>query len=55
MKYGLSDIEICSSSRFGSVSETLSNCHVWGFMAYVLEPNLHKPGVKIAKCATRSL
>ena len=40
MKSGLSAIEICSRSRFDPVSEILSNCHVWGFATYVLEPTL---------------
>ena len=31
------------------MSETLRNCHVWGFLKYVLEPKLQKPGVKIPK------
>ena len=47
MQSGLSAIEIWSRSRFESVSETLSNCHVWGCTIYVLEQNLRKPGVKI--------
>ena len=54
MHYGLSAIEIWSSSRFEPVSETLSNCHVWGCPAYFLEPKLQKPGVKIPKWAPRS-
>ena len=54
MQYGLSAIEIWSRSRFESVSETLSNCHVWGCPIYVLEPKLQKPGVKIPKWAPRS-
>ena len=29
------------------MSETLSNCHVWGCPTYVLEPKLQKPGVKV--------
>ena len=37
------------------MSETLSNCHVWGCPTYVLEPKLQKPGVKIPKWAPRSL
>ena len=45
----LSSIEIWSSSGFEPVSETLSNCHVWGFPTYVLESKLQKPGVKIPK------
>ena len=47
MHSGLSSIEIWSRSRFEPVSETLSNCHVWGCTTYVLEPKLKKPGVKI--------
>ena len=31
----------------------LSNCHVWGCPAFVLEPKLQKPGVKIPKWAPR--
>ena len=54
MQSGLSAIEIWSRSRFEPVSETLSNCHVWGCPTYVLEPNLQKPWVKIPKLAPRS-
>ena len=53
-KSGLSNIEIWSGSRFEPVSETLSNCHVWGFPTRVLEPKLQNPRVKIPKWATRS-
>ena len=49
MKYGISAIEIYSRSRFDMVSETLSNCYVWGFNIYVLEPKLQNHGVKIPK------
>ena len=45
----LSAIEIWSRSRFELVSETLSNCHVWGCPTYFLEPKLQKPVVKIPK------
>ena len=44
---------MCSRSRFEPVLETLSNCHVWGFPKYFLEPKLHNPGVKIPKWAPR--
>ena len=54
MQSGLSAIEIWSRSRFEPVSETLSNCHVWGFPTYVLEPKLQKPGVKIPRWDPRS-
>ena len=54
MKTGLSTIEIWSRSRFEPVSKTLSNCQVWSFPKYVLEPKLQKPGVKIPKLAPRS-
>ena len=54
MQSGLSAIEIWSRSRFEPVKETLSNCHVWGCPTYVLEPKLHKPGVKIPKWDPRS-
>ena len=54
MQSGLSDIEICLRSRFEPVSETLSNCHVWGCPTYVLETKLQNPGVKIPKWAPRS-
>ena len=40
MQSELSAIEIWSRSRFEPVSETLSNCHVWGCPTYVLEPKL---------------
>ena len=36
------------------MSETLSNCHIWGFPTYVLEPKLQKHGVKIPKWDPRS-
>ena len=49
MQSGLSAIKIWSRSRFYPVSETLSNCSVWGCPTYVLEPKFHKPGVKIPK------
>ena len=55
MQYGLSVIEIFSSSRFEPVSETLINFHVWGCPTYVLEPKLHNPVVKTPKWNPRSL
>ena len=36
------------------MSETLSNCHVWGCPIYVLEPKFQKPGAKIPNWAPRS-
>ena len=36
------------------MSETLSNCHVWGCPTYVLEPKLQNPVVKIPKWDPRS-
>ena len=54
MQSGLSAIEIWSMSKFEPVSETLSNCHVWGCPTYFLEPKLQKPGVNIPKWDTRS-
>ena len=54
MQSGLSAIEILSRSRFESVSEIISNCHVWGCPTYVLEPKLQNPGVKIPKWDPRS-
>ena len=54
LQSGLSAIEIWSRSRFETVSETLSNCHVWGCPTYILEPKLQNPGVKILKWAHRS-
>ena len=54
MQSGLSAIEIWSSSRFEPVSETLSNCCIWGCPTYVLEPKFQNPGVKIPKWDTRS-
>ena len=53
MQSGLSIIEIWSSSNFDTVSETLSNCHVWVCQTYVLDPKLQNPGVKIPKWAPR--
>ena len=55
MQSVLSAIEIFSRSRFDSVSETFSNCHVWGCPAYVLEPKLQKTGLNITKWAPRIL
>ena len=54
MQSGLSAIEMWSRSRFEPVSETLSNCQVWGCPTYVLEPKLQKSGVKIHKWFPRS-
>ena len=54
MQSGLSAIEIWSRSKFEPVSETLRKFHVWGFPTYVLEPKMHKPGVKIPKWDHRS-
>ena len=54
MHYGLSAIEIWSRLRFEPVSETLSNCHVWGCPTYVLEPKLQNPGLNIPNWAPRS-
>ena len=42
MQSVLSAIEICSMSSFEPVSETLSNCNVWGCPTYVLEPKFQK-------------
>ena len=53
MHSGLSAIEIWSSSRFEPVSETLSNCHVWGCTTYILEPKLNNTGVNITKWDSR--
>ena len=49
-----SAIEIRSSSIFEPVSENLSNCNVWGYPTYVLEPKLQKSGAKIPKWDPRS-
>ena len=46
---GLSAIEIWS--RFEPVSETLSNCHVWGCPTYVLEPILRVYGGAVEEAA----
>ena len=54
MQSGLSAIEVWSRSRFEPVSETLSNCHIWGGLTYVLEPKLQNPGVNIPKWDPRS-
>ena len=34
--------------------ENFSNCNVWGFPAYELEPKLNNPGAKIPKWDPRS-
>ena len=54
MQSVLSAIEIWSRSRFEVVSETLSDCHIWGCPTYALETKFHNPGVKIPKWAPRS-
>ena len=54
IKSGLYDIEIWLSSRLEPVSETLSNCHVWDYITYILELKLQKPGVNIPKRSSRS-
>ena len=36
------------------MSETVSNCHVWGCPTYVLEWKLHNPGLNIPKWYTIS-
>ena len=46
MQSEFSAIEIWSRSILEPLSETLSNCHVWGCPTYALEPKLQKPGVK---------
>ena len=55
MQYGLFAIEIWSWSRFERVSQTLSNCHVWGCPTYVLEQKFQNTGVNIPKWYPRSL
>ena len=35
------------------VSDTFSNCRVWGYPTYMLGPKLHKSGFKIPKCSPR--
>ena len=54
MQYILFAIEIWSRSSLEPVSETLSNCRVWGCPTYVLEPNFQKPVVKIPKLSPMS-
>ena len=49
MQFGLSAIEIWSRSRIEPVSENLSNCHVWCYQTYVLEPYFQNSGLKIPK------
>ena len=51
---GLSAIEIWFRSRFDTVSETISNCHVWGCPTYILESKLQKTGTQIPNWAPRS-
>ena len=33
-------------NKVDTVSETLNNGHVWGYLIHVLDPKLHTPGVK---------
>ena len=55
MQLCLSTIDICSSSRFDTVSENLSSCRFWEFPTYFfLEQNFHYPGVEITKWSLRS-
>ena len=50
----LSAIELCPRSKFGTMSETLSNFHVWGCPAYVLDPKLQNSVGNIPKWYPRS-
>ena len=55
IKSSLTTIEICSRSKFKTLSENLSNCNVWGCPKYFLYPKFHNYGVKNSKWAPRSL
>ena len=54
MQSGLSVIKKWQRTRFDTFLKTLTNCHAWGCMIYVLELSLQKPGVKNIKWAPRS-
>ena len=40
-------------SRFDPILEPPSNCHEWGYITYLLEPNVCNPEVKIPNWDTR--
>ena len=46
MYWGQYDIDVWPRPRFEPVSETLINCHIWGYTKYFMEPKLQKLGVK---------
>eukprot|EP00957_Ditylum_brightwellii_P037285 2822475-Ditylum_brightwellii.AAC.1 len=50
----LSPNDIWSRFKYPRLKDTLGRTHVWGAPAYVLDPKLQKPGVKIPKWAARS-
>ena len=51
---GMSPLELWTRSVSEITRQSLANAHVWGCAAYVLEPRLQKPGVKIPKWMPRS-
>ena len=53
MDTGISPVDIWSRTVL-STANLLNDCHVWGSPVYVLEPKLHKLGVKIPKWNPRS-
>ena len=54
MDTGFAPIQLWTQSSYMDTKHVLSCCHVWGCPAFVLEPKLQKPGVKIPKWAPRS-
>ena len=51
---GLSPLELWTRSVSEISRQSLADTHVWGCVAYVLEPKLQKGGVKIPKWMPRS-
>ena len=51
---GLTPLELWTESTHTPTKEILSNCHVWVCPVFVLEPKLHKGGIKIPKWAPHS-
>lgn len=45
---------MCTRSKFYTTRDVLGICHVWGYLAYILEPRLLKSGVTIPKWSRRS-
>jgi hypothetical protein len=50
---GLFPLEMWTRSAAMNTTDTLGNCHVWGFSTFVREPKLRKNGVKFPRLAPR--